>query len=60
MKAEISKTTQNRVSDILDKPVERNFDKAVNQCFDKLENGNPIDVLVCDQTEKMAGDEKNE
>ena len=58
MKAEISKDTQNRVSDILDKPVERNFDKAINQCFDKLENGNSIDVLVCDQTEKMAGDEE--
>ena len=58
MKAEISKDTQNRVSDILDKPVERNFDKAINQCFDKLENGNRIDILVCDQTEKMAGEEE--
>lgn len=58
MKAEISKDTQNRVSDILDKPVERNFDKAVNQCLDKLENGNAVDVLVCDQTEAMAGDSK--
>jgi len=58
LKAEISKDTQNRVSDILDKPVERNFDKAVNQCLDKLENGNSIDVLVCDQTEKMAEDEE--
>ena len=58
MKVELSKNTQNRVSDILDKPVERNFDKAINQCFDKLENGNPIDVLVCDQTEAMAGDSK--
>ncbi len=58
MKAEISKDTQNRVSDILDKPVERNFDKAINQCFDKLENGNSIEILVCDQTEKMAGEEE--
>lgn len=56
MKAEITDGTKQRVSDILDKPVERNFDKAINQCFDKLENGNSIDVLVCDQTEKMAGD----
>ena len=53
-KAEISPELKNRVSEILDKPVERNFDKAINQCLDKLENGNPIDVLVCDQTEKMA------
>ena len=58
MKAKISRDTQNRVSDILDKPVKRNFDKAVNQCLDKLENGNSIDVLVCDQTEKMAGAEE--
>jgi len=58
LKAEISENTKNRVSDILDKPVERNFDKAVNQCLDKLENGNSVDVLVCDQTEKMAEDEE--
>ena len=58
MKAEISEETKNRVSDILDKPVERNFDKALNQCFDKLENGTPVDVFVCDQTEKMASDEE--
>ena len=58
MKVDLTKNTQNIVSDILDKPVERNFDKAINQCFDKLENGNPIDVLVCDQTEAMAGDEE--
>jgi len=57
-KAEISDETKERVSEILDKPVERNFDKAINQCFDKLENGNPIDILVCDQTEKMAGQEE--
>lgn len=57
-KAEISDKTKNRVSEILDKPVERNFDKAINQCFDKLENGNPIDVLVCDKTEKMAVQEE--
>ena len=58
VKAEISNETKNRVSEILEKPVERNFDKAINQCFDKLENGNPIDVLVCDQTEKMADQEE--
>ncbi len=57
MKAEISENTKNRVSEIIDKPVERNFDKAVNQCLDQLENGNSVDVLVCDQTEKMAEDE---
>ena len=56
MKAEISKNTKQRVSEIIDKPVERNFDKAINDCIDKLENGNSVDVLVCDQTEKMAGD----
>lgn len=61
MKAEISNETKNRVSDILDKPVERNFDKAVNQCLDRLEDGTPVDVFVCDQTEKMAteGAEQN-
>jgi len=58
VKAEISENTKNRVSNILDKPVERNFDKAINQCFDKLENGNSIDVLVCDKTEKMADREE--
>jgi len=58
MKAEISENTKNRVSEIIDKPVERNFDKAVNLCLDKLENGNSVDVLVCDQTEKMAEDEE--
>ena len=58
MKAEISENTKNRVSEIIDKPVERNFDKAVNLCLDKLENGNSVDVLVCDQTEKMAEDKE--
>ena len=58
LKAKISNETKERISEILDKPVERNFDKAINQCLDKLENGNPIDVLVCDQTEKMAGQEE--
>lgn len=60
MKAEITKETKQRVSDILEKPVERNFDKAINQCLDKLEDGTPVDVFVCDQTEKMASeDEEN-
>ena len=54
MKAEISNETKERVSEILDKPVERNFDKAINQCIDKLEGGNSVDVMVCDQTEKMS------
>ncbi len=58
MKAEISENTKNRVSEIIDKPVERNFDKAINQCIDTLENGKSVDVLVCDQTEKMAEDEE--
>ncbi len=58
LKAEIKENTQQRVSEILDKPVERNFDKAVNQCLDKLENGKSVDVLICDQTEKMAEDEE--
>ena len=60
IKAEISENTKNRVSEIIDKPIERNFDKAVNQCIDKLENGNSIDVMVCDQTEKMAEEEEKE
>lgn len=59
MKADIKERTKQRVSEILDtKPIERNFDKAINQCLDKLENGNPIDVLVCDQTEKMSSEDK--
>lgn len=58
MKAEISDLTKQRVSEIIDKPtIERNFDKAINQCLDKLESGTPVDVLVCDQTEKMASEE---
>jgi len=60
MKAEISETTKERVSEILDKPVERNFDKAINQCIDKLENGNSIDVMVCELTEKMSEEAKQE
>jgi len=60
MKAEISEATKERVSEILDKPVERNFDKAINQCIDKLENGNSIDVMVCEQTEKMSEEAKQE
>ncbi len=58
VKAEISEETKERVSDILDKPVERNFDKAINQCFDKLENGDSVDILICDKTEKMAEQEE--
>lgn len=60
MKAEISEETKKRVSEILDKPIERNFDKAVNQCIDKLENGNSVDVTVCDQTEKMSEEAEQE
>ena len=60
MKAEISEETKERVSEILDKPVERNFDKAVNQCIDKLENGNSVDVTVCEQTEKMSEETEQE
>jgi len=60
MKAEISEETKERVSEILDKPIERNFDKAVNQCIDKLENGNSVDVTVCDQTKKMSEEAERE
>ena len=60
MKAEISEETKERVSEILDRPIERNFDKAINQCIDKLENGNSIDVMVCDQTEKMSEEVEQE
>jgi len=60
LKAEISEETKERVSEILDKTVERNFDKAINQCFDKLENGNSVDVMVCDQTEKMSEEAEQE
>lgn len=60
MKAEITNQTKQRVSEILDKPIERNFDKAINHCLDKLENGNSVDVFVCDQTEKMASEEAKE
>ena len=58
MREEITDETKERVSEILDKPIERNFDKAINECFDKLENGNSVDVFVCDQTEKMASEEE--
>jgi len=57
LKAEITEETKNRVSEIIDKPIERNFDKALNQCIDTLEKGNSIDVTVCDQTEKMTDQE---
>ena len=59
-KAEISNKTKERVSEILEKPVERNFDKAINQCIDKLEGGNSVDVMVCDNTEKMSKEAKQE
>jgi len=60
MKAEISEETKERVSEILDKPIERNFDRAINQCLDKLEDGNSVDVMVCDQTEKMSEESEQE
>lgn len=60
MKAEISEQTKERVSEILDKPIERNFDKAINQCIDTLENGNSIDITVCDNTEKMSEETEQE
>ena len=59
LKAEITEETKNRVSEIIDKPIERNFDKALNQCIDTLEKGNSIDVMVCDNTEKMASEKEN-
>ena len=60
VKAEISDKTKERVSEIIEKPVERNFDKAVNQCIDTLENGNSIDISCCENTEKMANKEAKE
>jgi len=53
----VSEETKTRMENILEKPIKRNFDRAINECIDKLESDAPIDVLVCDQTEKFAGDD---
>jgi len=49
-----------RVSDIIEKPVERNFDKAVNQALDKLQDGQSIDISCCEKTEKLASEPEEE
>jgi len=54
----VTEKTKTRMEEILEKPIKRNFDQAINQCLDKLDSGEPVDVLVCDQTEKFAGDEQ--
>jgi len=58
LKPQVTEQTKLRMEDILEKPITRNFDRAINECLDKLDSGESIDVLVCDQTEKFAGDEQ--
>jgi len=52
LKANISNETKERVSEILERPVERNLDKAINECLDSLENGNAIEMKICDTTKQ--------
>jgi len=58
MQAKLQDETVNRISDTTDQPISRGIDKAVNDCLDQLDelkeiqNGNSIDMSVCDVTKK--------
>ena len=40
VQANLKPNTVKRIAEITDKPVTRGLDKMINECFDKLENGN--------------------
>ena len=58
MNAKLQDATVKRISDATDQPISRGIDKAVNDCLDQLDelkekqNGNSIDMSVCDVTKK--------
>lgn len=58
MKIQLSDETVSALEDISGKKITRNGDKVIREVCEMVEKENGIDVLVCDQTEKMAGDEK--
>ncbi len=64
----IQESTLERMEEIRGKPIRRGLDKAINDCFDELENRNPINakdndseksIEVCDFTNKMAEEDQN-
>jgi len=58
MNAKLQDSTVKRISDITQQPISRGIDKAVNDCLDQLDelkeqqNGNSIDMSICDVTKK--------
>ncbi len=58
MNAKLQDATVKRISDATEHPISRGIDKAVNDCLDQLDelkeqqNGNSIDMSVCDVTKK--------
>jgi len=63
MKIVLKPDTQESLEEITGLKLSRNGDqvikKVVEMAEDNKENSNEIDILVCDQTEKFAGDEEN-
>ena len=43
---------------ILDRPIRRGLDQAINECIETLEAENTPGIFVCDKTEKMASQEE--
>ena len=58
MKIQLSDETVSALEDVSGKKITRNGDKVIREVCEMAEKENGIDVLVCDQTEKMAGEEK--
>ena len=61
MNARLDSSTVKRVEEIIDEPISRGMDKAINQCLDELDelrkkqNGKP-QVMTCDRMEELIKD----
>ena len=58
MRISLSPETVTALEDVSGKKITRNGDQVIREVCEKAENGNgnSIDVMVCDQTEKFAED----
>jgi len=63
VKIVVKPDTQEKLEEITGLKLSRNGDQVIQKVVeiaeDNKENSNEIDILVCDQTEKFAGDEEN-
>ena len=63
MKIVLKPDTQESLEEITGLKLSRNGDqvikKVVEMAENNKENSNEVDIMVCDQTEKFAGDDKS-